>query len=401
MKVTIKKGQLRQHFISETKTNGLHNNVKPISVTLLVTFFIMLVGCSDAPAKSTAKVTTLQDTFRENFYVGAAINGKTIAQTDTLTLNLVKKEFNSITPENIMKWMHIHPGQDTFNFDMADKYVALGENNDKHLVGHTLVWHSQLADWVSELNDSTAMADMLTNHINTIVGRYKGKIDSWDVVNEALNEDGTLRESIFKEVLGDGYIEMAFELAEKADPEAQLTYNDYNMTNPEKRAGAVQLVKRLQQKGIKIDAVGMQGHWNLKGPSLGEIEKSIIDYHDAGVKVLITELDITVLPNPWDLEGAEVSQNFEGSEFMNPYANGLPDSVQGKLAQRYRDIFQLFLKHQDKIERVTFWGVSDGDSWLNGWPIKDRTNYPLLFDREGKPKLAYDQIMQLNTQRTN
>lgn len=139
------------------------------------------------------------------------------------------------------------------------------------------------------------MAEVLKNHINTIVGRYKEKIDSWDVVNEALNEDGTLRESIFKEVLGDTYIEMAFELAGKADPEAQLTYNVYNMTNPEKRKGAIKLVKRLQHKGIKIDAVGVQGHWNLERPSLEEIENSIVDYHKAGVKVWITALDITVL----------------------------------------------------------------------------------------------------------
>jgi endo-1,4-beta-xylanase len=174
-----------------------------------------------------------------------------------------------------------------------------------------------------------------------------------------------------------------------------LIYNDYNLWKPEKRAGVVRLVKQLQANNVKIDAVGMQGHWNLTEPTLEEIEKSILAYHELGVQVLITELDITVLPNPWDLEGAEISQNFEGSATMNPYPEQLPDSVQHQLALRYQDIFKLFLKHRDKIDRVTFWGVNDGGSWLNGWPIRGRTNYPLLFDRDYLPKSAYDSIMAL------
>ena len=167
------------------------------------------------------------------------------------------------------------------------------------------------------------------------------------------------------------------------------------MTNAEKRQGAINLIKKIQEKGIKIDGVGMQGHWHLNGPSLEEIEKSILEYASLGIKVAITELDINVLPNPWDLVGAEVSQNFESSEKMNPYANGLPDSVQTKFTKRYKDIFKLFLKHQDKISRVTLWGLNDSQSWLNDWPIKGRTNYPLLFDRDFHPKSAYDSIISL------
>jgi endo-1,4-beta-xylanase len=358
-----------------------------------------MVGCSDKTEKpGSLEEETLKGYYGQDFHVGVAVNGRLIDQTDTLALDLVKREFNSITPENIMKWMYIHPARDTFNFEMADKYVELGTSNNMHIVGHTLVWHSQLADWVQEAKDSADMTEMLKNHINTIISRYKGKINSWDVVNEALNEDGTLRESIFYTVTGESYLELAFDLASKADPEAQLTYNDYNLTNPEKRAGAIRLVKQLQDKGIKIDAVGMQGHWNLEGPALEEIENSILEYNEAGVKVLITELDITVLPNPWDLEGAEVSQNYEGSAFMNPYPDSLPDSVQTRLAQRYKDIFTLFLKHRDKIGRVTFWGVHDGGSWLNNWPIGGRTNYPLLFDRNYKTKMAHEQILQIKDQ---
>lgn len=356
-------------------------------------------GCKrNSPQKeqSTPEETiALRNTFKNSFYIGAAINDEVINGVDTLALKLIDNEYNTLSPENIMKWMFLQPGQDTFYFDMADKYVALGEKNNMHIVGHTLLWHSQIADFMNEIKDSTVMAGHLENHINTIVGRYKGKIHTWDVVNEALNEDGTLRESLFFEVMGKDYIEYAFKLAAAADPQAELVYNDYNLWKPEKRNGVVQLVKKLQAKGVKIDGVGMQAHWSINDPELEDIENSIIAYNDLGVKVMFTELDITVLPNPWDLEGAEISQNFEGSEFMNPYPKELPDSVQVKLAKRYEDIFKLFLKHKDKISRVTFWGVNDGGSWLNDWPIKGRTNYPLLFDRHYQPKKAYEKVIAL------
>ena len=368
-------------------------------VLSLISFILCLNGCKrNSPQKeqSTPEETiALKNTFKNSFYIGAAINDEVINGVDTLALKLIHNEYNTLSPENIMKWMFLQPGPDTFYFDMADKYVALGEKNNMHIVGHTLLWHSQIADFMNEIKDSTVMAGHLENHINTIVGRYKGRIHTWDVVNEALNEDGTLRESLFFEVMGKDYIEYAFKLAAAADPQAELVYNDYNLWKPEKRNGVVQLVKKLQAKGVKIDGVGMQAHWSINDPELEDIENSIIAYNDLGVKVMFTELDITVLPNPWDLEGAEISQNFEGSEFMNPYPNKLPDSVQVKLAKRYEDIFKLFLKHKDKISRVTFWGVNDGGSWLNDWPIKGRTNYPLLFDRHYQPKKAYENVIAL------
>ncbi len=357
---------------------------------------IMLHACGEKnTSKDTQEVLTLQKAFSNDFLIGVAINRQLIEERDSLGVQLLIKEFNAISPENEMKWMNIHPQPDSFYFDISDKYVALGENNDMFTLGHTLVWHSQLADYMAQTTDSTLMADYLKDHINTIVNRYKGKIDAWDVVNEALNEDGTLRESVFLKVLGEDYIETAFQLAASADPDVKLLYNDYNLCNPEKREGVVRLVKRLQEKGIKIDGVGMQGHWGLTQPSLAEIEKSIKAYSDLGVKVSITELDITVLPNPWDLEGAEVSQNFENSEKMNPYPDELPDSVKIQLAQRYKDIFKIFLKHKDNMDRVTFWGINDGNTWLNNWPIRGRSNYPLLFDREYLPKKAYDSVLAL------
>ena len=367
-------------------------------ITLFLIFLVQL-GCSDSPEKTkNANSKNLKTAYTESFLIGAAINENIINEQDTLALELIDKEFNTITPENTMKWMFIHPHPDTFYFNTADKYVALGKKNNMALVGHTLVWHSQIAEWMNTIKDSAEMSRHLEKHIHTIVTRYKGKIDEWDVVNEALNEDGTLRESLFFNIMGDAFIEQSFINASKADPGAKLLYNDYNLWKPEKREGVVRLVKRLQSKGIKIDGVGMQAHWSLDGPSLEDIEKSIIAYSELGLEVQFTELDITVLPNPWDLNGAAVNQNYDelaDDPKMNPYPLGLPDSVQTKLAQRYENIFKLFLKHSDKISRITFWGVNDGGSWLNGWPIKGRTNYPLLFDRNYQPKQAYHRLINL------
>ena len=367
-----------------------------VKITALIIALICLIGCNQKVEKETThKLNSLKIAFKDKFHIGAAINDSQIIGTDTLAVRLLEKEFKSITAENVMKWEEIHPLPDSFYFDLSDKFITLGEKNDMHIVGHTLLWHSQIADFMHNIQDSAMMANHIEKHINTIVGRYKGRVHTWDVVNEALNEDGSLRESLFFNVMGEDFLELAFKYAATADPQAQLVYNDYNLWKPEKRKGVERLVKKLQTKGVKIDGVGMQAHWSIDGPALEDIENSIIAYHALGVKVMFTELDITVLPNPWDLEGAEISQNFEGSAYMDPYPNGLPDSLQLKLAQRYKDIFDLFLKHEDKISRVTFWGMNDGHSWLNNWPIKGRTNYPLLFDRKNRSKKAYDSVLQL------
>lgn len=397
---------IRKTFLISENIKFRIRMLTSIKITSIVCSILILFSSCNGN-KNVEKVdnsivtNSLKKAYADDFYLGAAVNRDLIQQRGTVSLSLVLSEYNSISPENDLKWALIHPKKDSFYFEVADNYVALGEKNNLFTLGHTLVWHSQLADYMKNITDSTAMALEVEKHINTIVARYKGKINAWDVVNEALNEDGTLRESVFLKVLGEDYIGMVFSLAAKADPNAKLIYNDYNLTNSEKRAGVVHMVKKLQGKGIKIDGVGMQGHWNLNGPSLEEIENSIIAYAALGLKVSISELDITVIPNPWDLQGADIDQNFEGSAFMNPYPEQLPDSVQILLAKRYQDIFSIFIKHKDKMERITFWGVNDASSWLNNWPIKERTNYPLLFDRNFKPKAAYDSIIALKGLPTN
>ncbi|MEH6770927.1 endo-1,4-beta-xylanase [Maribacter arcticus] len=360
------------------------------------TLILIIIGCKEQ--NKVADINTepsLKNGFKKEFLIGSAVNDNLILEKDSLGAQLVKREYNTITPENSMKWMYMEPEKGTFNFEMADQYVDFSSKNNLVFIGHNLVWHSQLADWVSEIDSKKELSESLKNHIQTITSRYRGKIHGWDVVNEALNEDGTLRNSMFLEKLGPNYLINSFKWAQESDPNVELYYNDYNMTNPEKRAGAIKLVQMLQENGAKIDGIGIQGHWSLEEPSLEEIEESIIDYSKLGIQVMITELDITALPNPWDLQGAEVNQNFEGSEFMNPYPTHLPDSISKKLAKRYHDIFQIFKKHKDKIGRVTFWGVNDGQSWLNNWPIRNRTNYPLLFDKQYKPKAAYYSVLQV------
>ena len=364
------------------------------SAVVILIIQTLYSGCN--PSKNiSSNSTSLKEGFKNEFLIGTALNATQIEEKEPNAAALVPQQFNAITPENIMKCEIIHPDWDRYDFDLSDKYVEYGKKHKMFIVGHTLIWHSQLAPFVSKIKSSDSLLMFMTNHINTVAGRYAGKVDSWDVVNEALNEDGTLRNSVFLQKLGDDYIRKAFELAAKAAPNTELYYNDYNIEQPKKRAGAIAMIKKLQASGTRIDGVGIQGHWRINGLPLEDIENSIIEFSALGLKVSFTELDITVLPNPWDLKGADVNQNFEGSPYMNPYPQGLPDSMQIKLAKCYEDLFKIFIKHQDKIERITFWGVNDGQSWLNGWPIKNRTNYPLLFDRNFKPKLAFEKVMAL------
>jgi endo-1,4-beta-xylanase len=275
--------------------------------------------------------------------------------------------------------------------------VAYAQKNKLIVNAHNLIWHSQLPPFMRRMKDRDSVRQYFTNHINTVAGRYDGKVYSWDVVNEALNEDGTMRKDVFLDALGEDYVVEAFRLAQKAAPHTKLYYNDYNIEEPKKRAGAIALIKKIQAAGVRIDGVGIQGHWRAYNIPLKDIEESIKEFSALGIEVMFTELDLSVLPNPWDANGADVNKTATDNEKMNPYAKGLPDSMQQKLTQGYTDLFKLFLKYSDKISRVTFWGVDDGRSWLNDWPIRGRTNYPLLFDRQFQPKPAFYSVIETKT----
>ena len=343
--------------------------------------------------------TTLKDAFKNDFLIGAALNESQFSGQNTNAVALIQDQFDTISPENALKWESIHPQLDQYDFTAADRYVEFGQQNGVFIVGHTLVWHSQTPNWVFQDDkgnpvDRDTLLLRMSNHISTVVGRYRGKIRGWDVVNEALNENGTLRDSPWKKIIGEDYLLKAFQFAHAADPQAELYYNDYSLENAPKRNGAVALIKKLQGQGVHITAVGLQGHYKMNWPKPAQLEKTIAAFSALGVKVAITELDINLLPSPTKSQAAEVSMNFMLRAELNPYTNGLPDAVQQPLAKRYADLFAVFVKHHDVVSRVTFWGVTDGDSWLNNWPVKGRTAYPLLFDRNCQPKPAFDAVIQ-------
>lgn len=379
-----------------------------------VALSLVAAGCAHSTARSaegapvavqsaTRSDVALKDAIGGSFTVGAALNPRQFNELDAHGAALVRQHFNTVTPENVLKWALVHPRLGEYDFAPADAYVDFGTKNGMFVVGHTLVWHSQVPRWVFEnasgkpVSRDTLLARM-RDHIHTVVGRYRGRVRGWDVVNEALNEDGTLRDTPWRRIIGDDYIEQAFRFAHEADPKAELYYNDYSVENAPKRAGAVRIVQALQRAGIPITGVGLQGHNKLDWPSVAQEDSTIAAFAALGVKVMITELDVDVLPAVGNNRGADIAFNAELQDRLNPYRAGLPDSVQQQLAARYAELFAVYLKHARTVSRVTFWGVADGDSWLNDWPVRGRTSYPLLFDRNGNPKPAFDAIVRVARQ---
>ena len=371
-----------------------------ITPTLYVVFLLVAVAWATATNTALAQnKMTLKDALKDKFLIGVAVNVNQTSGKNKEVEELIGQQFSAIVPENCMKCQEIHPEEDRYNFIQADKFIEFGKKNNLCMTGHTLIWHSQLAPWFCVDKDGKnvspeVLKKRMKDHITTIVKRYKGDIKGWDVVNEAIEDDGSYRKSKFYEILGEEFIPQAFQYAYEADPDVELYYNDYSMANPGRRKGVLQLIKKLKDRGIRIDAIGMQGHINMHYPDLNEFEKSMLAFADAGVKVMITEFDLTVLPTPRRNIGAEVSANFEYDKEMNPYPNGLPENMAQAWTKRIHDFFRLFLKHQDIVTRVTLWGVTDKDSWLNNWPMRGRTDYPLLFDRQYQPKPVVDLIIE-------
>ena len=360
-------------------------------------FLTLLISCNSSDKNEDI---TLKQAFKDIFYIGTALSEEQILGEDEAAIEVVKSNFNSITAENIMKSEVMQPIEGEFDFTLSDKFVEFGEQNDMQIIGHTLIWHSQAPDWffVDENGDDVSpevLTQRMRSHILTIAGRYKGRIHGWDVVNEAIEDDGSWRKSKFYEILGEDFIRIAFELAHEADPDAELYYNDYSMANEGRRNRVVSMVKALQGQGVKIDGIGMQGHLNLNSPSIEDYEKSIQEFADLGVKIMITELDLSVLPSVRSNDGANVKSTFEYNEKINPYKDGLSKEVEEKQYQRYTDFFKLFVKYQDNIDRVTLWGVNDAQSWKNDWPVEGRTDYTLLFDRNNKPKEVVKDIINI------
>ncbi len=364
---------------------------------LRLTCLFALAAFAATAVRAADDLPALKDLFAGKFHIGAAIGGEVASQTDHRLRPLLLKHFDSITPANLLKWGVYNPKPGEYNDAAAEAYFAYGQANKMYVVGHCLFWHSQTPQWVFKDDkgaDLTREALLLRmrERVRRVAKLYGDRTNAWDVVNEAIMEDGTLRPSTFNRIIGPDFLAEAFRIAQEELPASvALLYNDYNMENPHRIDAVVKMIHDLRAQGRRIDAVGSQAHWRLATPTIEQIEKSIIAFRDAGVKVHFTELDIEMLPR--NAPGADVSMRQESSPENNPYTAGLPPELQAKLAQRYADIFALFLKHADVVERVTFWGVTDGDSWLNNWPVHGRTNYPLLFDRAGKPKPAFQAVV--------
>lgn len=370
-------------------------NMKKMMILAVGALMVTSVWAQKSPSQP-----TLKDVLGKYFLVGAAVDRNLPAGEDPQAEALVKAQFNQVVAENCMKGELIHPEVNRYDWTDADRLVDWSQRHGMTLIGHCLVWHSQPPKWI--FTDETGknvsretLIGRMYSHIMTIVTRYRGKIKGWDVVNEAFEDDGSYRKTPYYNIIGPEYLALAFQFAHEADPDAELYYNDYSMSKPGKREAVCQLVRQLKAKGIRIDAVGMQSHNGYNYPDYSDYEKSIEAFAAEGVKVMLTELDMNMLPNPKDFNGAEISQNFKLMEQYNPYVKGLDKKAQKLFNQRYLDLFRIVERHKDVISRVTFWGVNDGHTWLNDWPVKGRTNYPMLFDRDYQAKPVVKDILKL------
>jgi len=355
---------------------------------------------------------TLKSAYADAFMMGCAINSQIVSGRDSRSTEIILQQFNAVSPENDMKAEVIHPRPDTWNFEPADRFVKFANDNNLWSLGHTLVWHNQTPDFFFNHPDGTPktkdeMVETMRSYIEKVAGHFAGKIDAWDVVNEIIDNDGSYRKTVWTNAFegdGDELVRLAFKFASQYDPNAELYYNDFNAWRPTKRDGIARMVRMLQEHGIRIDGVGIQAHWGLNFPKNEYIIAAIDTFAALGVKVMITEMDVDVLP--LTREGQVIGrilqdplfQLEEFETYLDPYKTGLPDDVQERLTDRYRELMQIFYDRRDKIDRVTFWGLHDGMSWKNGYPIPNRTNYPLLFNRDRTPKPAFHAILEIPEQ---
>jgi endo-1,4-beta-xylanase len=338
---------------------------------------------------------TLAQKFADDFRVGCVIDGDVPTKYSDAERRLVVQEYDAITIENSLKAHYVHPKPERYEFAIPDAICDLAHRHQMEVTGHCLLWHQGYPEWVFAGGEREQVWERVRGHIRTMLQHYRGRMQGWDVVNEAISDrpNEWLRPSNFTRCLGDDFVVDAFRAAHEADPNVELYYNDYNIELPEKRRRTVRLLQEIQKRGPRLDAVGIQGHWQLGRVPLAAIEEAIVEYHRMGLGVMITELDIDVLPRA--KAGADVATTQAAAPRSPADSLTPPAEVLKRQADDYAALFRLFRKHRDKITRVTFWGLHDGRSWLNSWPVKGRTNHALLFDRQCRPKPAWDAVMAL------
>ena len=360
-----------------------------------------------------AQEKTLKGVYEDAFLVGTAINRYQYSGRDTKGVDILLTHFNAITSENDMKPEVIHPDPDTWNFGHGDEFVKFGQEHGMWMLGHTLCWHNQTPDffWFDKKGNPKSkkeLFDTIEEYIKVVCTHFKGQVQAWDVINEIIGEDGKYRDLGWVKALGgdqdvvDEFVKHVFRCAQKYAPDTELYYNDFNAWRPEKVAGIARVVKMLQAEGIRIDGIGIQGHWGLNFPKTEYVEAAIDTYASLGLRVNITELDIDVLPVSkegqvfgWQGLKDSLYQLEEWEDFLDPYKDGLPDEVEEQQAKRYAEVMAIFYRHRDQIDRVTLWGITDAMSWKNGYPVLRRVNYPLLWKRDYTPHKSLDAVLSI------
>ena len=353
-------------------------------IRLQFCFFLVLQLCGLPGLKAQAPGPKgLKDYYKNYFPIGVAVSPQALGNKDEAALILA--QFNSLTPENAMKMGPIHPEENRYYWKDADSIVNFAMEHHLKIRGHNLCWHEQTPRWLfkdenGNLVSKEILLKRLKDHITTVVNRYKGKIYAWDVVNEAIADDSTqfLRNSLWYQVCGEDFIAKAFEYAHEADPNAVLFYNDYNTERPEKRERVYRLLKKLFYAKVPINGVWLQAHWSIYEPGAKDLVETIRKFSSLGLKVQITELDMSIYP--WEKN-------------RRPMKPGESDAYTPELAKKqedkYAEVFKIFREYKNVITGITFWNISDKHTWLDTYPVAGRKNYPLLFDQNLQPKKAY------------
>ncbi|MEM8734410.1 MAG: endo-1,4-beta-xylanase [Planctomycetota bacterium] len=366
--------------------------------------FSLLLACVTSVLASTSHAQSVRDdrslksAVGDRFKLGVGVSHRVIE--DESDANLIRQHFDIITPENCMKPQGIHPAEDRWNFGPTDKLVEFARESEIEVVGHCLVWakDDRTDQWMMQENGQPVSRETLLarieSHIHTVVERYADSVTMWDVVNEAIGDssEGLLRDSVYSRTTGMDFLVAAFKAARAKDPDALLIYNDYNGHKPGKREKLIELLSKLKAAGAPVDAYGMQGHFELGDDSLGQLRKTFDELRKLQIKVVVSELDIDVVKRgKWWADGGKYREELKS---FDPYKDGLPKEIEDQEIAQYVALFKLFDEYSDIIARVSFWNLHDGQSWLNYFPW-NRVNYPLLFDRDRKPKPAFDAVFEL------
>lgn len=394
---------------------------KIVISSALLTMGALMASCGQKAAQTEEQTIGLAEAYADCWYTGVSVNQWEVSASDdvlqhnysgnvsndqTEHWNMITRNFNWTVAENCMKCEVIHPEEDRYDFTLGDQFVNKAKAAGMKVLGHNLIWHSQCAPWFfvdgnGKLVSAEVLKARMKEHITSIVTHFKGRVDAWDVVNEAFEDDGSFRNSLFYQILGEEFLPLAFQYAHEADPDAELYYNDYSMNKATKVEAVCNFFRPLIEKGLPITAIGMQGHIILEDGGdeiVAQYAHSIETIAALGLRTGFSELDLSVLPNPFGFSGANVSDIFAYRPEMDPYREGLSETQSAAFDKFWIDFYTMLLNHKESIDRVTFWCTNDGNSWRNDFPIRGRMDYATLFGRDGKPKPVVQKLIDLRKQ---